>query len=341
MSKTSTTNLKGEIPIAFVRMLSDFLQSRNQSIKDFLADYSDENLSLDDHQSRLPVQQWQSCLDKVSSKLQDPLLGLHLGQTITAQHLGVLGYVLLSCPQLGAALERMERYQRLLYDLNPMQQHITDQHIKLQWGTDYGRPGALVDETAVTAMVQFARDITGREIPVQSVCFVNERPDDTSAYENYFGGTVQFAQSQTEIVFDIEWLSQPLRQPDAGLLSMLESQAEGLLLKLPDSKSTLAQAVRREIMRQVPEGKGNIADIAQALHYSPRTLHRRLLEEGLQFRAMRESALTQLANRYLQDKGLSIAETAQLLGYSEQSAFTRAYKAWTGLTPRQYRQQLS
>lgn len=333
MPRRNTNELHGEIPIAFVRMLSDYLKAHNRRLSDCL----DVDIARSDNHFRLPAQQWQSCLQQVSDELKDPFLGLNLGQSMTVQHLGVMGYVLLSCPNLGAALQRLERYQRLLYDLNPMQQHITGNHIRLQWGTEYGRPGALMDETAVTALVQIARDITGHDVPVSSVSFVNERPKTTAPYESFFGGKLQFESSRTEVVFPIALLSLPLRQPDANLLGMLETQAEQLLSELSPETSELAHAVRREILRQTPEGKGSIDDIAQALHFSPRTLHRKLLAEGLRYRALRESALTELANRHLQDKGLTIAEVALLLGYSEQSAFTRAYKGWTGLTPRQQR----
>lgn len=326
--------LRGEIPGSFALLLRDYLTVRRAVLPNLL---EDQSLSAE---SRISVQDWQRCLETASRRLRDPLLGLHLGQQITPTSLGVLGYVLLSCPNLAAALQRMEKYQRLLYDVNPMQQITGQDGLTLRWGTEYGRPGALVDETAVTALVQFARDITASHYRPVRVCFVNPAPSDERPFQEYFGCEVRFSQPDTEVCITAGVLGLPLRQPDPALLTVLEAQADRLLAELPGTDHLIAD-VRRAINLLAHEGKADIDAVAAALNCSSRTLHRRLQNQQASFREIRDDTLRQMADHYLGNPGLTLAEIALLLGYSEQSAFTRAYRRWTGTTPKQRRLQLT
>ncbi|MGH8517324.1 MAG: AraC family transcriptional regulator ligand-binding domain-containing protein, partial [Panacagrimonas sp.] len=256
---------------------------------------------------------------------------------VTPRHFGVMGYVLLACGTLGAALMRLHRYQRLVYDVSAMRIEPDGRSVTLEWGTENGCPGRLVDETAVTALVQFARDVTGAvETPVDAVHFVNEPPRSATPYRRYFGGEVLWVQDATRVRLPLSLLSRPLRQPDAALLGLLESQAEHLLAELPEA-GDLEQAVRRAVAATVREGEVSLERVASSLHTSPRTLHRRLEILGRGFRELRDDTRRRLAEQHLSDPGVTVAEVALLLGYSEQSAFTRAYKRWTGSTPMAFR----
>jgi len=105
----------------------------------------------------IDVEQWNSLLETAAEILGDPLLGIHVGQTITARHLGVLGSVLLACGNLEAALQRVERYLRLVYDVIPMSRREGTDWFELVWDTGQYQPGPLVNETGIVAMVQFCR----------------------------------------------------------------------------------------------------------------------------------------------------------------------------------------
>lgn len=321
----------GVIPATYVRLLYEFLESRGIDGARLLGEPAPAPTG--PAPGRYPVERWQRHLEKAARHLGDDDLGLHLGRTVTPRHFGVMGYVLLACGTLGAALTRLHRYQRLVYDVSAMRIDAHGSSVTLEWGTENGCPGRLVDETAVTALVQFARDVTGAaDTTVDAVHFVNEPPRSAAPYRRYFGGEVLWEQDATRVRLPLTLLARPLRQPDAGLLGLLENQAEQLLAELPDA-GDLEQAVRRAVAATVREGEVSLERIASSLHTSPRTLHRRLEALGLGFRELRDDTRRRLAEQHLSDPGVTVAEVALLLGYSEQSAFTRAFKRWTGSTP--------
>lgn len=318
----------GVVPTTYVRLLFEYLTGKGVDAAALLGDPEPDVSG----SGRYPVDRWRELLEIAAAHLRDPDLGLHLGQTVTPRHFGVMGYVLLACGTLGAALTRLHRYQRLVYDVSPMRLHIESTSVLLEWGTEHGRPGRLVDETAITALVQFARDVTGTRGLIESVDFVNPPPDSLAPFRKYFGGEVRFLQSATRVRLPLSLLAQALRQPDAGLLALLEQQANSLLSQLPDADD-LEQAVRRAVAAFAREGEPSLDRVAALLHTSPRTLHRRLAERELGFRELLDDTRSRLAQQHLADPGLSLAEVALLLGYSEQSAFTRAFRRWTGQTP--------
>lgn len=116
----------------------------------------------------------------------------------------------------------------------------------------------------------------------------------------------------------------------------MEQQARTLLAQLP-AGDELEREVRQAITRQLHNGEPGLEPIAAAMHITPRTLHRRLSERGLQFRRLCDETRRQLAESHLRDPRLSLAEVAWLLGYSEHSAFTSAFRRWTGVSPQQWR----
>src|SRR5690606_41699363 len=167
-------------------------------------------------------------LETVAADAASPAPGLRVPRGITPRHFGIVGYLCLASASLGEALAHTERYASLVYDVNPLHLSSEGDRLVIRWGTESGRPGQLVDETGVAAMVQLARDFTGRDWPVSKVCFVNATPEDVGPYTAFFGGDVLFEQPWTELQLPRGYLQQPLRQPDAALLALLDQQAEGV-----------------------------------------------------------------------------------------------------------------
>ncbi|MDR3417766.1 MAG: AraC family transcriptional regulator [Nevskia sp.] len=336
MTRTADTALRGVVPSTYVRLLFEYLERHGHQARTVLGE--DPPAAGDRGLGRYPVARWRALLERAAARLQDPLLGLHLGRTITPAHFGVMGYVLLACPSLGAALLRFQQYQRLLYDVNPMRHTVAADAVTLEWGVESGHPGPLVDECAITALVQFSRDITGRRGAPLGVEFVNPQPPDLRPYRAYFGCPVQFDRPLTRVRLAPAMLALPLRQPDPALLGVLQGQADALLAELPQ-EDDFERAVRRCVARLAREGEPSLQRVADELHLSPRTLHRRLEQNGRNFRELLEDTRRHLADDYLRDPRLRMVEIALLLGYSEQSAFTRAYRRWTGSTPKRARRQ--
>lgn len=128
----------------------------------------------------------------------------------------------------------------------------------------------------------------------------------------------------------------PLKSPDPALIALLEQHADRLLAQLPQQQEIVEQ-VRKLIARALHDGEPDIERISTQLYCSSRTLQRRLREADTNFRRELNLVRYELAASYLQDPRLQIMEIAMLLGYSEHSAFTRAFKEWSGHTPQQVR----
>lgn len=327
-------NREAYVSSAYVGLLYQFLQARGDDPERVLGhpwpDSRREPLG------RVPMSHWCALLERGQSHCQQPAMGIAIGRLITPAHLGILGYALLACANLAQALSRFERYVRLVYDHGPMVLRFDGRAIELEWGDDCLKPGKLADEVAITALVQFARNVTDQPLCPTFVSFVNPPPADTRPYLEYFGCPVVFEQASTIVRFPVEQLDLPLRQPDPILLDILEAQADKLLAELPAGDG-FDQAVRRSISRRCRAGAPGLAAVARDMKMSARSLQRKLQARGLSFQTLLDETRLMLAKDYLRDGHLQLTEVAQMLGYSEQSAFNHAFRRWTGYSPRHYR----
>lgn len=286
------------------------------------------------------MRRWQALLAQARELDPGPkaTFPLRLARGIAPRHFGVVGFAALACGTLAEALQRLERYHRSVYDVNIAQVHAQAGGVCIEWGVERGRPGALVDETAIAALVQLTRAFTGREVRALEVDFVNPRPAELRPYADFFGGVVRFAQPSTRVVLAARDLALPLRGADAALLALLDTQADALLREV----SAVSEPVgvwRQALVGLIRSGRTQLGDLAHALQMSPRSLQRRLAEQGHSFQTLLGQTRQQLAEAYLRDASVELAEVALLLGYSEQSAFTRAFRQWTGVAPLQWRRR--
>ncbi|ERO65708.1 MULTISPECIES: AraC family transcriptional regulator [Pseudomonas] len=323
------------VPETYVQLLYDYLKAHGHDPVSVLEEpwpQPDPNGA-----GGVDVEHWEHMLAMAARQLGDPLLGIHLGRTISARHFGVLGSVLLACNTLEAALARLERYLRLVFDVLPMYRREGQGWVEIVWDTSEYQPGPLVNETGIVAMVQFCRDlVVGAVDPIQ-IDFNHQGPTDPGPYEEFFGCPVRFAQAQAVMRFAPDVLAMPLKSPDPALITLLEQHADRLLAQLPQQDEMVEQ-VRKTISRELHEGEPSIERIGARLRLSPRTLQRRLQETGTTFRGELNLVRHELALSYLRDPRLQIVDIAMLLGYSEHSAFTRAFKEWSGQTPLEARQ---
>jgi AraC-like DNA-binding protein len=286
---------------------------------------------------QLPMALWQQLLQRADRLLGIPALGLRIAEGISPRHFGVVGYAALACATLGEALQRLERYHRLVYDVNPAQLQVQGAQLILEWGVACGCPGQLVDETGLAALVQLARNMTAQPLPVLALDFVNPPPADLAPYREFFAGPVRFAQPSTRLVLPLEYLSLPLRQADPALRALLDAEAERFLQQ---PRGGLVERCQQLLIPLLREGRASLAQLAPQLHRSPRSLQRDLGELGLNFQQLLEDTRRQLAEGYLREPHLPLGGIAALLGFSEQSAFSRAFRQWHGESPLKWRQRL-
>ena len=295
----------GVVPHTLVQALCSYLRQKRMDPSPLMPKGLQETAT---HAlERVPAEAFCQFQIQAAQALQDPLLGLHLGQTIQPSHLGALGYALLACDNLGAALMRIQRYHRLMHDINPITYHHTSTHVELRWGMAMGRPGALFDETGVTAIVQFAQELCGRPLPIDELDFVNPPPKDSAPYDAFFRCKVRFGQTLTRLSLRLDCLQWPLRQHDPHLLKLMDEQVQASLDALPSS-GDLVEQTRRALRYLAPQGVPELERVASELRLSPRVLYRRLAAQGHQFRDLREQTLQHTAKSHLQEGRLPMSD---------------------------------
>lgn len=288
-------------------------------------------------QERFEYRIWRELLLALQQQLQTPALGLDIATYVQPRHLGIMAYLALSCDHLGAALQRYHDFHRLVYDGSPLRVGHEDDHISIRWEEPEARACQITDEIAMALMVEFLKHFMGLDqVHVYEVHFSSPAPKHIARYEQYFQCKVRFSQPVTRLLLPVSELSRPVQHSDQTLQHLLMQQAQALLQQLPHS-TQLDQRLQQAILTGLQRDRYQIEQIAAQLNISVRQLQRHLQQQGSTYQQRVQQIRLMLADQYLQNPHLGLKEIALLLGYSEQSAFQRAFRHWTGQTPRQWR----
>jgi AraC-like DNA-binding protein len=283
--------------------------------------------------------QWIALLEAAAHATDNPCFAIELAQQVPWKDLGVLGYVVLHSPNVGAALENSRRFLAV-------QQ--TGGTLTLEVGPRVARYGyAIVDprvtehgqhtESVFALAVRMVREATARATwAPREIAFRHDGPIDDAAHARFFGAPVRFRQRENALVLAAEDLALPFVSADAGLLPVLLAHASECLKRMPQS-GAFVDEVRGAVMACISAGEPSIDAVAARLGTSGRSVQRRLQADGLSFKSVVDETRLALSERYLADPALSLTETAFLLGYSDLSAFSRAFRRWTGKTALAFR----
>lgn len=263
--------------------------------------------------------------------------GLYYGQQFQPKSLGLIGYIGLCSANLESALRNMAHYFHL---------HQKDTLTRMLdlgdcWRIDYQiQHGAILTrrqdaELTLGMFMNVIREVLGPHYSPREIHFEHNRPEMWQEHSKLFNAAVFFEQPFNSIVLckkDLQ-LSMPLHDP--LLLNVMLDTLH--LLNLATPLQSLADQVRSHIQIELAQGEPILDKIASDLGMRSCVLSRRLKAEGLSFSALLEAVRYELADYYIKQKNLPISEMAFLLGYSEVSAFSRAFKRWFGTNPRQFR----
>ena len=292
--------------------------------------------------ARLRVRDQIRFLNLVAVALQDDFLGFHLAQPPDLREMGWLYYVAASSEMMSDALKRGARYSSIVNEGIALK-YIENGDIAIT--IDYVGVSRHLDrhqmEFLMTTLVRLCRQLTGLRVVPSRVRFTHHRESTSPAFAEFFGNDVEFGAAADEVVFETAIKTMPVVSADPYLNKLLISYSDEALSRRPASRSSFRSSVENTIVPLLPHGKGRAGEIAPRLGLSQRTFARRLSLEGHTFSEVLEKLRIDLAERYLTDESLSISKIAWLLGYQEVSAFTHAFKRWTGKTPREARAQIS
>ncbi|MEM7043840.1 MAG: AraC family transcriptional regulator ligand-binding domain-containing protein [Pseudomonadota bacterium] len=263
---------------------------------------------------------------------------LRVGASMRCDDYGAFGLAWKSAVDLRGSYQRAERYGRVLTSVSAYEVRSEHGRVYMMLHREGERRLGLriSNEQTVVAITEISREVSQRSFSPDAVYFKHPSPGDISAHEAYFGCPVHYGSDRDALEVSEELLSATNRLGDASISEFFDAHLDKELAALADDQG-LDRRVRIQIAQALSEGVPTVADVADRLGLSGRTLQRRLSERGHAFQDLVDEARRDLAERLLRRTDYALAEVAFLTGFSEQSTFTRAFKRWSGRTPATYR----
>jgi AraC-like DNA-binding protein len=306
-----------------------------------LFDISKLRLSdLKDADERIPFEQYMN-LGRMAPELTNtPEIGSILGQNARFQDIGIVFQLGFNCRTVRESLLKAVRYSDLG---NEVSIAIFEERGNFaEWAEHYTSSRYLcipLIEFECCQKLEILKFVLGDDFrPVQTM-FQYAPPGHVDKYRQIFRTPLLFQQEKSGIVFKKEYLDFPNPNPQSYTQEILSRHAEKLLAELDRSKR-FQDKVRKVIIKHLDSGDANMEMISNELKLSIRTVYRRLREENISYKALLNDIKMQLAQAYLKETTFTINDISYLLGYSETSAFHRAFKRWFGTNPSQYRQKV-
>jgi AraC-like DNA-binding protein len=294
----------------------------------------------DDPDARVPLAKLHDLWDVVIRHTGRADAALQGAQNYAPGDYGLVGFVAMNCATLYEALQHVVRYMSLWTDDPGIRAH-DDGLIEVEYRTSFAdRPGVrCATEAALAEILHGARLLTQGTLAPAHVTFTHEGPSDPSAYERFFGAPVRFLQPHTAMQMTKAQLQLALPKADAQLGAFLRGMANEALARHRGVQESPLDQIRSMIADELHKGVPSLDAIAHRMATSERTLRRRLEQEGTSFRHLLDDTRSAIARSYVRDRRMPLSEVAFLLGFSEPSAFHRAFKRWTDTTPRAWRER--
>jgi AraC-like DNA-binding protein len=271
----------------------------------------------------------------------DGAIGLKAAQSFRPSSMDATGFAMMSSPTLLVALERAVRYIGALTSASNARLSRTDVGHCLQINLMTGiiEVQRQNHEFALLCTLKFLRWIAGQDLVPTRVEFMHPKPSDTAMYVAAFGILPTFNASHLALSFSEADVARVLVTANAQLAPVHDQAAEQRMAQLGTARNTLM--VRQLMVQSLPDGEPTRDSIAGKMGVSSRTLQRRLQEEGQTFHEILDDVRHDLASRYLGNEKISLSDVANLLGFSDQSSFTRAAHRWFNDSPSRIRAKLT
>lgn len=327
------------VPAINVLLVRDMLKAENISELELLRGTGTSPRDIQSNDALLTFDQVTAIMANAARLTRTPGLGLIIGSRESLSDWGSLGYALLSCTTIGDAIRTILQFHQTaasmveivfiqegklaILDLSPP----TPLHAALP----------LILEEHMVATKKLLELLAERTLPIVQLNLAYDRPDYHRLYQRYFDCPVLFASQRNQLVFEASFLDRPISRSNP-FGAKLAQQVCNEQLARQICVSDFATQVRSLIL-QTGNDFPTAEHIAARLNITSRTLRNRLKHHGTSFQALLDAARKQLSCSYLSSTRLPIDDIARLLNFSDRSNFRRAFKAWLGVTPNEYRQQ--
>jgi AraC-like DNA-binding protein len=285
-----------------------------------------------DSESRIPLVRQDALWEAFCAAAQDPLIGLRLGCALQVGHLDMVGALLMSCETLGEALDALLEYFPIVGEGGEFALRALDDGVRLVYLPHYRVRREERAEAVLAGMTHLTRWISGGRVGPRELLVAHAARADEAVYAELLGCPLRFGTDRYALRFAAGDLDAPLIQANAPMCDHLRRLADSQLERL--GSASLSARVQQSLRQNPRWGKERVAE---QLELSGRHLNRKLAEEGTSFKLLRDQVLHHMAEQLLREEA-RLAEVVSALGFSDESAFVKTFRRWSGLTPGQFRQ---
>ena len=263
-------------------------------------------------------------------------VGIRAAALMHPSHLGIFGHAWLASPSLIASFRMLQRYGRVFNTDLRVRIEEGPREIRLIYDTHGISPNADIEADAqVGGLIQFCRLQYGPTFAADSVSLRRAEPARRKDWDDHYGVRVQFGANENCAVVSTGVANELLTSSHAGLF---EDHHDRLAESYADlQQSDIVGRVRVAIQQLLPTAEVTEENVASTVNANVRTLHRRLSQKGMTFRALLRDVRMKTARKYMADDRYSVTDVAFMLGYSDVSAFSRAFRVWFGKSPSEFR----
>ncbi len=336
-----TTGSSPTVAIGFVTGILAGLGRTGLSSSELLEHAGIASYLIHQRNARVPVARYAALYRLINEQLDDEGFAL-FSRPLRRGSFEFLCRAVLSAPTLGLALERIARFLHVVLDDLAVEVEKSARAavivISEEQAPPVGATGRVFAYEWLLRMIHgLAAWLVAHPLPLDEVSFPYPPPLHVADYELVFAPRHTFDAPRLEARFPVEWLALPVRRDEAALQAFL-ADAPASITTLYRRDRALAQRVREHLRAALPEHLA-LPAIARRLFLSPRTLHRRLEDEGTSFRAIKDGLRRELAIEWLTKTQRPLGRIGSDLGFADAAAFYRAFSAWTGSGPREYRRR--
>jgi AraC-like DNA-binding protein len=320
--------------VNLVRPLLDYLKKVGVDPKAILDRAGIPPSALDGAKGRFPKREFQRLWQVASEATGDPAIALRVSTMVRTDTLGIIGHLVLESESRRKAFERARELSPLLWGEGFECEFETKGEVAFMRCNTERDPyaGRFITEYAVGIVVSIGRAIETDDSGPVEARFSYPAPPYADEYERILRVPVRFDAGENGVLFRMPAIDTLNPAADAILRRLLERYADEQLARMPPGAS-FSQRVRSCIRSMLPAGGLTAEIVARQLHASERTLRRRLKDEGTSYQEILQEVRIELACHYLTKEKREIVDVALILGFSDQSAFTKAFRHWTGQTP--------
>ena len=262
--------------------------------------------------------------------------GLLVGQQARLNSFGLVGLLAKYSPDVGTALRSLVRFFHLHNRGATIELAVAGDQTTFSYGAyePLLEAGVQLGDGAVALILNLMRDLCGTGFAPIEARFAHRQPDEVSPFRQCFGSALRFDAEQYGLVFATAWLSRALPHDDPELHRLLQSQIDALEARYGNDFPGQVRSVLRSALLTDSAAAGPVAALF-SMH--SRTLNRHLNAFGTSFRELVDESRFEIARQMLEGSSLGVSRIADMLGYADASAFTRAFRRWSGTTPARWR----